>query len=92
MNSEPLQDWQIELMPYFEVAFVYGFAFCESCTKSVSFKSEYSKFSDGWWFDEAKAMKKQGWVVPETQSAFCANCAKKQNIKHNPRAYDFSSL
>ena len=92
MNSQPIQNWQVELMPFFEVAFIYGFAFCESCAINVSFNSTKPEFSDGWWFDEANAMKEQGWVVPEVQSAFCKKCAKEQNLKHNPKAYDLTSL
>jgi len=92
MTRSPIKEWQKELMPYFEVAFIYGFAFCEECTNDVEFSSEFKQFSDGWWFDEAKAMKKAGWVVPETQVAYCKSCAESKNIKHNPNAYDLTSL
>ncbi len=92
MNRQPPKDWQVELMPYFEVAFIYGFGICESCAADVSFNSPHPKFTDEWWFDEAKAMKDQGWVVPKVQSAYCAKCAKEKNVKHNPKAYDLTSL
>lgn len=92
MTSEPLLEWQVELMPYFETVFIYAFGFCESCSVEVSFESEHPKFSDGWWFDEASAMKKQGWVVPKMLTVFCGTCAKEKNIKHDPNAYELRSL
>ena len=89
---KPIEEWQKELMPYFEMVFIYGFSFCEDCSNEVKFDSEHKQFSDGWWFDEAKAMKKAGWVIPQKQVAYCKACAISKNLKHDPSAYDLTEL
>jgi len=88
MNKKPLLEWQIELMPYYETVFIYGFGICESCSGEALFESVHAKFSDGWWFDEARAMKDQGWVVPRVQVAYCATCASALKLEHDPNAYE----
>ena len=92
VTRKPIEDWQRELMPYFEMVFIYGSSFCEDCSNEVEFNSGHKKYSDGWWFDEAKAMKKAGWVIPQTKIAYCKECADAKNLKHNPNAYDLTSL
>lgn len=92
MSGEPLLDWQVELMPYYEAVFIYGFGICESCSVEVAFESKHPKFSDGWWFDEARAMKQHGWVVPKLQTVYCGTCSIEQGVKHNPNAYELKFL
>jgi hypothetical protein len=77
-----------ELAPYFECCYILAFSICEACGCSAEFNSNYRQFSDEWWLDEAAAMKNQGWVVSEIQVAYCAICAKKLSVKHNPNAYE----
>ena len=92
MTSKPLEEWQIELMPYFEFVWIHSCSICEGCSESVEFESKYERFSDGYWFDEAKAMKKVGWVVPNTSEVYCKKCADVKRIKHNPKAYALTEL
>ena len=92
MSSKPLLEWQVELMPYYETVFIYSCSICESCTAEVSFESDHTQYSEGWWFDEARAMKEQGWVVPRVLVTYCEACAREQNIKHDPDAYELRSL
>jgi len=91
-QKKPLENWQVELMPYYEFVFIYGVSLCENCADSVIFSSNHPQYSDGWWFDEARAMKSKGWVVPETLHAFCQSCAKEHNVSHNPKAYTLTEL
>jgi len=90
--SKPLEEWQVELMPYFEFVYIHAFSICENCSASASFSSLHKKYSDDWWFDEARAMKAQAWVVPETLHTFCGACAKTLGVAHNPNAYSLSEL
>jgi len=45
-RGKPLEDWQIELMPYFEFVYIYTFSICENCSESVAFSSNHEKFTD----------------------------------------------
>jgi len=91
-RGKPLEDWQIELMPYFEFVYIYTFSICENCSESVAFSSNHEKFTDKWWFDEARAMKAEGWVAPETLQVFCSACANGLGVRHNPNAYSLTEL
>jgi hypothetical protein len=69
------------LRPYFEVCFIFGFGICDGCSREEPFVSHHPQFSDGWWLDEAKAMKDAGWVIPKEQVAYCPQCASQRGCK-----------
>ena len=68
-----------DLQPYFDVCFILGFGICSGCGREQPFTSHHPQFSDGWWLDEARAMRDAGWSVLEAGEAFCASCSRHQN-------------
>lgn len=68
-----------ELEPYFNVCFILGFGICSGCGREQPFTSNHPQFSDGWWLDEARAMRDAGWSVLEAEKAFCASCSEDPN-------------
>ena len=79
-----------ELAPYFETCFIYGFGMCDECGDQAAFSSIHPKFSDEWWLDEAAAMRDQGWIVAELQTAHCRQCALAAGLRHDPNAHTFN--
>jgi len=66
-----------DLLPFYDTCLIYGFGMCDGCGREQPFDSRHLKFSDGWWLDEARAMKAAGWVVPEPLQALCPECARR---------------
>ena|ERR1051326_1985358 len=81
MEIDPLVE------PYFDVSFVLGtFVFCARCRCEAVYTSPHPQFTDENYYDQAIAMKEQGWVITESDplDVLCPKCAKESSTERRP--------
>ena len=73
------------IRPYYDVSFILcTFVFCERCRREAVYTSPHPPFSDENYYDQAVAMKEQGWVVISGSKfdVLCPDCAKQAATAH----------
>jgi hypothetical protein len=69
--------------PFYEVSFILcSLVFCSDCKCEVLFKSSHPQYSDGFYYDQAIAMQREGWkLLPVEYEVICAKCASKRDMQ-----------
>jgi hypothetical protein len=73
-------DLDPDIAPFFDVTNVYcGLVFCDACNAEAKYTSQNPMYCDANYYDQALAMKRQGWTVTDDLRAFCPACSKQRS-------------
>ena len=68
-----------ELLPFFDVCLILFFGICDRCGREQEFESQWPKFTDAYWLDEARALNSAGWKVVGPLNLICPNCQRDRS-------------